>query len=132
MLLELLLGLVLGYLGWSWICLERNVRTARRIGVPVVRLPIDSNNVPWTIVQPHVWRLVDRLPVSWADYPDFVRYARRGWHFADKSETHVRLGPVWALVTPVTIYLHFADPDAINEIFARRTDFVRPVKEYSA
>ncbi len=74
-----------------------------------MRLPIDSNNIPWTILQPHVWKILDRFPVEWSSYPDFVRYARRGWHFADKSETHVRLGPVRALVTSVAIYLHFAD-----------------------
>ncbi|RYO79854.1 hypothetical protein DL766_003109 [Monosporascus sp. MC13-8B] len=130
MIVQLFLGSVLAYLLWSIICLEINARKARSLKVPFVRIPIDSNNVPWTIVQPHVWNILDRLPIKWSSYPDFVRYSRRGWHFADKSETHVRLGPVWALVTPVAIYLHFADADAINEIFTRRTDFVRPIKEY--
>ena len=78
-----------------------------------------------------MWAILDRLPVPWSSYPDFVLFSRRGWHFNDISETHVRLGPVFALVTPVAIYMHFADPDAIRDIFARRTDFVRPVKEYS-
>ncbi|RYP60463.1 hypothetical protein DL771_010512 [Monosporascus sp. 5C6A] len=130
MIVQLFLGSVLAYLLWNIICLEINARKARGLKVPFVRLPIDSNNVPWTIVQPHVWNILDRLPIKWSSYPDFVRYSRRGWHFADKSETHIRLGPVWALVTPVAIYLHFADPEAIHEIFTRRTDFVRPIKEY--
>ncbi|RYO83349.1 hypothetical protein DL764_009462 [Monosporascus ibericus] len=130
MIVQLFLGSVLVYLLWNIICLEINARKARRLKVPLVRLPIDSNNVPWTIIQPHLWSILDRLPIKWSSYPDFVRYSRRGWHFADKSETHVRLGPVWALVTPVAIYLHFADPDAIHEIFSRRADFVRPIKEY--
>ncbi|RYP44229.1 hypothetical protein DL768_009293 [Monosporascus sp. mg162] len=130
MIVQLFLGSVLVYLLWSIVCLEINAGRARGLKVPFVRLPIDSNNVPWTIIQPHVWNILDRLPIKWSSYPDFVRYSRRGWHFADKSETHVLLGPVWALVTPVAIYLHFADPEAIHEIFARRTDFVRPIKEY--
>ncbi|KAI1413651.1 cytochrome P450 [Hypoxylon sp. FL1857] len=130
MFIQLLLSSILAYFVWSIVCLESNVRKARAMGVPFVRLPIDSNNVLWTIVQPHVWNIIDRLPFDWSLYPDFVRYSRRGWHYDDGSETHVRLGPVWALVTPVTIYLHFADPDAIHEIVTRRTDFVRPIKEY--
>lgn len=43
----------------------------------------------------------------------------------------MRLGPVWALVTPVAVYLQVTDPEAIREIFARPASFVRPVKEYS-
>lgn len=131
MIVQLLVGTALAYLIWSIICLEINVRKARALDVPVVRLPIDTNNIPWVILQPHVWKILDRLPIKWSSYPDVIRFARRGWHFADKSETHVRLGPIWALVTPVAIYLQFADPDAIQEIFSRRTDFVRPIKEYS-
>ncbi|KAI1074872.1 cytochrome P450 [Whalleya microplaca] len=130
MIVQFLLSSVLAYFVWSIICLEINVRKARALDVPYVRLPIDSNNVPWTIIQPYVWNILDRFPIRWSSYPDFIRYSRRGWHFADKSETHLRLGSVWALVTPVAIYLHFADPDAIHDIFTRRSDFVRPVKEY--
>ncbi|RYC61413.1 hypothetical protein CHU98_g4795 [Xylaria longipes] len=129
-IITLLIGPVVAYLAWTFICLELNAREARRIGIPYIRLPIDSNNVPWTIFRPFVWNLLDSLPFRWTSYPNFVRYSRRGWHFSDRSETHIRLGPVWALVTPVTIYLHIADADAIRDIFSRRADFVRPVKEY--
>lgn len=41
------------------------------------------------------------------------------------------MGPIWALVTPVTIYLHITDPEAIRQIFDQPYTFVRPVKEYS-
>lgn len=126
-----ILGSVVAYMIWTFVELELNVRKARQLDVPYIRLPIDSNNVLWTISQPYVWNMLDRLPFPWFSYPDFVRYSRRGWHYVDRSDTHVRLGPVWALVTPVAIYMHFADPNAINEIFTRRRDFVRPVKEYS-
>ncbi|KAI1324245.1 cytochrome P450 [Xylariaceae sp. FL0255] len=87
------------------------------MGVPYVRLPVDSLNVPWNVFQPFPWSVIDRLPFEWVSYPDFVRFSRRGWHFADGSDTHVRLGPVWALVTPVAI-------------FCRRNAFIRPIKEY--
>ncbi|KAI1419302.1 cytochrome P450, partial [Xylaria sp. FL1777] len=130
MIITMILGPVLAYMIWTFVELELNVRKARQLDVPYIRLPIDSNNVLWTIFQPYVWKILDRLPFAWSSYPDFVRYSRRGWHYTDRSDTHVRLGPVWALVTPVATYMHFADPNAINEIFTRRSDFVRPVKEY--
>ncbi|KAK8005919.1 hypothetical protein PG991_012216, partial [Apiospora marii] len=109
--------------------LEANVRQARGLGVPVVRLPVDVNNLLWILVQPHVWKVLDRLPVPWSAYPTCVRYARRGWYMPARAEAHVRLGPVWALVTPVQICVHVADPDAILDMVTRRGDFQRPGPE---
>lgn len=126
---QLLLGCVLAYTVWSFACLEAHVRKARGFNVPVVRLPIDSNNVFWIILQPHVWKILDRLPFAWFSYPRFVRFSRRGWYFAERARAHEELGPVWALVSPLAINLHFADPDTIRDIVTRRGDFQRPTKE---
>lgn len=128
---QLLAAIALAYFGWSMVCLERNVRKAQSLGIPAVRLPIDPVNFLWVFLQGHVWRMLDCLPIAWSSYPDFIRFSYRGWHFREKSGPAVRFGPVWALVTPVTFYLQFADPDAINELFSRRSDFIRPVKNYS-
>lgn len=131
MLFQLVLYSTLAYFGWSLICLELNVRKARALNIPVVRLPIDPVNFLWVFLQAHVWRVLDRLPIAWSSYPDFIRFTYRGWHFREKSKPAIRFGPVWALVTPVTFYLQFADADAINDLFSRRSDFIRPVKNYS-
>ncbi len=131
MIIELVASFVLAYFLWTAYCLESNVRKARALGVPVVRCPLDHNNLAWMIFQPFVWKVVDRLPIQWKSLPAFVRITRRGWHFMEKADLHVRLGPVWAMVTPVVVQLHFADPDAIDDIMTRRKDFNRPVKEYS-
>ncbi|KAK7978719.1 cytochrome P450 monooxygenase [Apiospora saccharicola] len=126
MLAYSLVALVLSYIGWTLICLEANVRKARRLGVPVQRLPVDVHNLLWIIIQPHIWKVLDRLPIPWASYPTCIRYARRGWYVPAKAEAHVRMGPVWALVTPVMIDVHVADPDAILDMVTRRGDFQRP------
>lgn len=128
---DLLLGFALTYALWSIVCLEVNVRKARTFNVPIVRLPIDANNVIWILLQPHVWRILGCLPFAWSSYPRAVRYSRRGWYFYERAEAHVQLGPVWALVTPLAINLHFADPDTIRDIMTRRGDFQRPTKELS-
>ncbi|PYI22749.1 cytochrome P450 [Aspergillus violaceofuscus CBS 115571] len=60
----------------------------------------------------------------------FGRYSRRGWYFADRGESHRRYGPIWAIVTPRDVYVNFADPEAIHDIFQRRTDFIRPSHLY--
>lgn len=131
MLFQLILYSTLAYFGWSVICLELNVRKARALDIPVVRVPIDPVNFLWVFLQAHVWRVLDCLPIAWSSYPEFIRFTYRGWHFREKSKLAIRFGPVWALVTPVTFYLQFADADAINELFTRRSEFIRPVKNYS-
>ena len=125
-----LLSSAAAYLLWTLVCLEANVRKARAIGVPVVRIPFGVNNYAWVIFQPFVWQLLAWLPVAWSSYPDFVRYSHRNWHFLEKSHPTASLGPAWALVSPEGISLHFADPDVIDAIFTRWRDFVRPVQKY--
>lgn len=128
----ILLGCVfLAYTVWTIVCLEANVRKARSFNVPIVRLPIDSNNVFWILLQPYVWKILDRLPFNWSTYSRFLRYSRRGWYFAERADAHVHLGPVWALVSPMAINIHFADPETIRDIVTRRGDFQRPTKELS-
>lgn len=131
MISQILLGSVLAYVGWTITCLEANVRKARRFKVPIVRLPVDVNNIFWILLQPHVWKILDRLPFEWLSYPRFLRLSRRGWYFAERAELHVDLGRVWVLVTPMAINLHFADPDTMHDIMTRRGDFQRPTKELS-
>ena len=128
MILQILVSVALGYLGWSLVCMEINYRRASSMGIPLVRLMIDVNNLPWMILEPYLWPLLDRLPINWGS---FGLYSRRGYHFADKADSHLRYGPIWALVTPVDVYIHVADPDAVNEVFNRRTHFLRPSKMYS-
>ncbi|CAH0038150.1 unnamed protein product [Clonostachys solani] len=125
----ILAGLASAYSIWSFVCLEANVRKARALGLPVARLPVDANNVFWILLQPHFYSLLDRLPIRWLSYPSFVRFSRRGWYFAERANAHLELGPIWALVSPVSINIHVADPDAIQDIVTRRGDFQRPTAE---
>ena len=128
MIVQLLTGIVVAYLVWSITAMEINYKRASPMRIPLVRLPIDPLNVVWIIVEPTLWRFLDRLPINWGV---FGRYSRRGWHFYDKAESHLRYGPIWALVTPCDIYVYVADPNAIHDIFIRREDFLRPSKMYS-
>ncbi|TVY16613.1 Cytochrome P450 [Lachnellula arida] len=120
----------LGYCFWGLVCLESNVRKARNLKVPIVRIPIDPNSIIWVIIQPWVWKLLEFLPISWSAFPNFIRFSHRNWHFLEKSNPTQQFGPVWALVSPGGVHLHFSDPDAIQEILSRWRDFVRPIEKY--
>ncbi|RAL05359.1 cytochrome P450 [Aspergillus ibericus CBS 121593] len=129
MILELLGLLALVYLGWSLVTMEINYRRASTMDIPLVRLYIDPQNPLWMIFDPIVWPWLDRLPINWRNY-SFGRYSRRGWYFADRGESHRRYGPIWAIVTPRDIWINVADPEAVHDIFQRRTDFIRPSEMY--
>lgn len=131
MIAALVLGVTLVYIFWTLVCLEVNVRKARALGVPVVRTPFDVNGHLWVVVQPLVWKFLACFPISWSSYPDIIRFSHRNWNFLEKSNPTARLGPVWALVCPGGVHLYFADPDAIEDIFTRWREFVRPVHKYS-
>lgn len=120
--------LALLYFGWSMVMMEINYRRASAMGIPVVRLCIDSQNLLWMVLEPHVWPLLDKLPFS---FGSFGRYARRGGFCLDRGDCHRRYGPIWALASPREITVIVAEAEAIHNIFQRRTDFVRPSIMYS-
>jgi hypothetical protein len=128
MIVQLLVCLALAYLTWSLAAMEVNYQRASSMGIPLVRLPVDPINIPWILLEPTLWRLLDYLPIDWGT---FGWYSRRGWHFKDKAKSHLKYGPAWALVSPRDIYVYVADPDAIHDIFMRKGDFQRPSKMYS-
>ncbi|KAF1850415.1 cytochrome P450 [Cucurbitaria berberidis CBS 394.84] len=127
-MLEYLLILAALYFVWSLICLECNYRRATSMGIPLVRLPVDSLNIPYTVIEPHLFKFLDLLPPFLL--PEFVRYMRRGWFFIDKADSHLRYGPIFACVTPRGIHIQVCDSEAIHDIFTRRLDFVRPTESY--
>ncbi|TGO15133.1 hypothetical protein BTUL_0044g00720 [Botrytis tulipae] len=128
MFAEIVSGLALGYLLWSIIAMEINHLRASKMGIPLIRLPVDPMNMIWLILEPFLWRFLDQLPIN---FGSFGHYSRRGWHFHDKATSHLKYGPIYGLVTPCDIYVYVADPDAIHEIFTRRGDFLRPSKMYT-
>lgn len=128
MIPQLLLGLAMAWLLYSSMSLAKNLRRAQAMGVPLIKVPVSPMNVLWIVFEPLVFRIVDRLPFG---IGSFGRYGRRGWHFLDKAASHLELGDAFALVTPRETFLHICDPDAINDVFSRRQDFVRPVRLYS-
>ncbi|KAF2730925.1 putative cytochrome P450 [Polyplosphaeria fusca] len=130
MIFSLVTGLLTIYGCWTWLCLEFNVRRARALGLPVVRTPFDVNGHLWVVVQPFVWKLFAVVPIPWSAYPDIVRFSHRNWNYLEKSNPIQRFGPVWALACPGGVHIYVADPDAIEDIFSRWKDFVRPVHKY--
>ena len=123
-LLELApLALVLGWLSYVLYGLKVNYDDARKSGLPVIVLPIDSANPLWMIIDRKVAQLVRHIPFCSGN---FTRFNWRGWEIHDRYRAHQQLGDALLFVTPGKIYLQLCDAEAVSEIFQRRTDFPRP------
>ncbi|KAF2235509.1 cytochrome P450 [Viridothelium virens] len=126
MLLVLVLGISVFWAGWTGVCLASNYAQAQKLGFPIVVLPISTMNILWIIVQPAVIALIERLHGT----SHFTRFGGRDWHFREKARHHLEFGDAWLLVTPGQVWFQVADPDAIIDIFQRRTHFTRPIELY--
>ena len=111
---------------YSWYCLLMNYLIARKIGVPLVVIPISHENPLWMIVDKKVFiPLFERLPFGSGN---FTRYNWRGWEFADKNRSHLGMGDAFVVVTPGRNWLYLCNAEALMDIFQRRADFPRPLE----
>ncbi|RDW70525.1 cytochrome P450 [Aspergillus mulundensis] len=127
----MLLFLATALLGWtlySLLCLLANVRRAQNIGIPYHIVPASPVNPLWILLEPVIFFFLDLLPFR---FGRIHHYARRTWQFADKAQSHLRLGDAWAIATPAEVFVYICDADAILDIIARRADFVRPIELYT-
>lgn len=109
------------FAAWSAASLLRNYLIARKIGIPIRIIPIDHVNPIWFLIDGHVQPVVKRL----FGESTFTRYNYRGWELFDRYYTHKELGDAYILVTPGRNWVYIASPEALTNIFHRRTDFPR-------
>ncbi|KAF8468162.1 cytochrome P450 [Kalaharituber pfeilii] len=129
-LLQALVGLLLGYLIYHLYCLYCNIRIARTIGLPYVVTPVFEFGVFWMIFGRFLHPLIkcylpSFLTKSWEPFlaPD--------WHWNMKhGACKLMKTDVFLIVSPTAIIMSVADADMINEIVTRREDFPKPMNVY--
>ncbi|KAI0395152.1 cytochrome P450 [Xylariaceae sp. FL0594] len=122
-----LLAAAIAWTVYSWTCLLLNYRSARKLGIPLRVLPISHGNPFWMLVDSRVVQLVRRLP---SGDNSFTRYNWRGWEVGDRCRSHLEMGDVYMQVTPGKNWLYICNPDALLDMFRRRSDFPRPLEIY--
>ena len=108
MLPYILLSLGIAWVAYTFLTLAVNVHRARAMKVPLIVVPVSPMNTLWIVVEPLVFRILDRLPFRLGS---FGRYGRRGWHFHNKAASHVRYHPMvddCAILRFALCILHFA------------------------
>lgn len=107
--------------------LIRNHAIARRIGLPIVIVPISPENPLWMMLARHVVPLFRYLPFG---NGDFSKFCHVGWEWELKYQAHAEPGDAIMMVSPGKNWIYICNADTIHDIIQRerRHDFERPVE----
>lgn len=104
--------------------LARNYGTARKIGLPILVIPVNPLGLFWLIIGVQFRPLIRRL------FPErltlWTHCCVYGGGIEQRRPVHDLLGPVFVTVSPGIIELVIGDAIAANEVFTRRKDFPKP------
>ena len=117
------------YLVWLAHRLTTNYAIARRVGVPVVVIPVNPESPAWMLTSDYLGPFIDCV-LSWAPFGSgsFTRYAHRGWDVRDRAKSFLELGDAWILVTTGKNWLYVCNADTVTELLQRRKEFERPLE----
>ena len=113
---------------WIAYRLGSNYVVARRVGVPIVIVPINPESPLWMLLTDVLGRYINFV-LSWTPYGKiFSRYAHRGWDTRDKAQTFIELGDAFILVTAGKNWLYLCNGDTFADLLQRRNEFKRPLE----
>ncbi|KAA8569039.1 hypothetical protein EYC84_000712 [Monilinia fructicola] len=115
---------VAGWISYVLYSLAVNYNIARKTGLPLVILPIDSGNPLWMAVDTKILPYFKHLPLT----KNFTRFNYRGWEIRDRYRAHQELGDAFILVTPGKNWLQLCNAETLIDINARSREFTRPTE----
>lgn len=119
-----ILAVFLTLIIWYFSAVPGYYRKARTAGVPVLFSPINPNTPIWMIFTAVVgYRNIERVLPTFIF--DTVKLTVPGWEHHCRHTVHARHGKIFILVTPGTLVMLVADPEAAHQMMTRRTDFCR-------
>lgn len=126
---SLLLLLPFTWVLWTLYCLTSNYVVARRVGAPIIVVPVNPESPAWMLVSDYLGPSIDRV-LSWIPFGSgsFTRYAHRGWDVHDRAKTFLELGDAFILVTTSKNWLYVCNAETLTELLQRRTEFKRPLE----
>jgi hypothetical protein len=103
----------------------RNYLIARKVGLPIIILPISHENPIWMLTARHVMPFMKYIPFG---NGRFSRFGYVPWQFDDKYRAHQELGDAIMFVTPSKNWVYLCNADAIHEVIRRERqgEFIRP------
>ncbi|KAF4896219.1 Efflux pump vrtL [Colletotrichum fructicola] len=120
------------YALYSLLCLIRNIRIAKTIGIPVVWSPISPFNPFWIIFNKRLSPIIQRLPLSLGSW---TQHDALNWTWVDRahgdSQVHEKLGDTFAHATPREIEIHTRDPAVADEVLRKRANEFPKISHYA-
>jgi cytochrome P450 len=118
--------LVLFSVSTAW-SLFRNYVVARKVGLPIVIVPISPENPLWMLLARYILPVLQYVPFG---NGHFSRFCHIGWEFDEKARAHVELGDAFMFATPGKNWIYLCDADATHDIIKRERsgEFARPVE----
>ncbi|KAF7955583.1 hypothetical protein EAE96_004509 [Botrytis aclada] len=120
----LLLHLPLTWCGRNIYKLYQNYILAKKVGVPIIVLPLSPQNPIWMLLADIIVPLFQKSGIT-RSWP-LIRFGRRVWEFKDKAQIHLELGDVFMMATPDKNILYICDAETLMEVVQRRNEFKRP------
>lgn len=121
------------YALYSLLCLIRNIRIAKNIGIPVVWSPISPFNPFWIIFNKRLSPIIQRLPLSLGSW---TQHDALDWTWVDRahgdSQVHEKLGDTFAHATPREIEIHTRDPAVADEVLRKRANEFPKISHYAS
>ncbi|KAF2865485.1 cytochrome P450 [Massariosphaeria phaeospora] len=126
LIITLLLPPIL-FLVFTLYSLLRNYLIARKIGLPIIILPISPENPVWMLLAHHVVPLLQYVPFG---NGNFSKFCHIGWEFEDKYHAHEELGDAFVHVTPGKNWIYLCNAETMHDVIRRERqgDFGRPVE----
>ncbi|KIV84105.1 hypothetical protein PV11_06078 [Exophiala sideris] len=117
-----LLTLVLAYISWTFVRLINNYNEAKKIGLPIIILPVNPASPLWLFTKDYLSPILTQLPFglgTWAGLAEI------GWTYFEKYSVHAKYGDAFILVSPGENDITLADPAATEDVMRRRNDFIK-------
>jgi cytochrome P450 len=109
---------------WSLYC---NYVIARKVGLPIIIVPISPENPVWMLLARHMLPIIQYIPFG---NGHFTRFCHIGWEFDEKASAHIELGDAFMFATPGKNWIYLCNADTVHDIVRRERhgEFARPVE----
>ncbi|KAK6501865.1 hypothetical protein TWF481_009684 [Arthrobotrys musiformis] len=123
------LSLPVYYIASTAIGLWRNIKIAKRSGLPYKVIPIHAFNPIWLLTGRRfgTW-FVTAYPNLWVSKYVLLMVPEWSWRYG--FEPFAEYGDVFMTVSPVNCHIYIADREVITQIATRRDDFPKPAWMY--
>ncbi|GME48497.1 uncharacterized protein K452DRAFT_130448 [Neofusicoccum parvum] len=126
-LILILLGPAIALFLSTVLALLRNHAIARKIGLPIIIVPISPENPIWMMLARHIVPCLKYMPFG---NGNFSKFAHVGWEWELKYQAYHDLGDAILIVSPGKNWIYVCNAETIYDVIQRerRHDFERPVE----